>query len=152
MENHSDKFPDCFYRVTIKGLCVKDSKILLVREAKAISGNWELPGGGLDFGENIRTGLKREIEEEMGLKVRQISNAPVYVWTHRYPSNSRNIGWYYSCVIAYRIELESLNFTPSDECEAIDFFSKEELKTINLNGQTTELADIFNPEDFKDSF
>ena len=60
----------------------------------------------------------------------------MYVWTHRYPNNRRNIGWYYSCVIAYHIELESLDFKASEECEAIDFFSKEQLQIINLNGQT----------------
>ena len=66
---HSTYFPDSFYRVTIKGLCVRDGKVLLVRESKDISGKWEMPGGGLDFGEDIREGLKREIKEEIGLDI-----------------------------------------------------------------------------------
>lgn len=84
MNQISSDFPDCFYRVTIKGICVRDGKLLLVRESESHSGQkWEVPGGGLDFGEDIPTALRREIKEEMGLEVTKISEAPVYVWTHR---------------------------------------------------------------------
>lgn len=148
---HSKDFPDSFHRVTIKGLCVKEGKVLLVREAKALSGKWELPGGGLDFGEDIRLGFKREIQEEMGLEVIKMSEVPIYVWTHRY-ENRRNMKWYYSLVVAYRIEFKDFKFTPTEECEAIQFFSKEELQNIDLAGQTNELAQIFNTDDFKQPF
>ena len=143
----SEHFPDCFHRVSIKALCVLDGKVLLGRESSQASGKWEMLGGGLDFGENIQEGLRREIEEETGLKIKKISKSPVYVWTHKF-ENRRKIDWFYSCIIAYRVEFENLDFTPTHECEEIKFFSKEELKTIELNGQTNELADIFNPEDF----
>jgi 8-oxo-dGTP diphosphatase len=149
---HSTFFPDCFYRVSIKGLCVRDGKILLIREAKKMSGKWELPGGGLDFGEDMRAALKREIQEEMGVEVIKISEKPVYIWTHRYENNSRNVGWYYSLVITFRIEFKELNFTPSEECEALGFFDKEEIRTLKYGGQTQELIDLFNPDDFKDTF
>ncbi len=149
--SQSNFFPDCFYRVTVKGLYVKDGKVLLVREGDKLSADWEMPGGGLDFGEDTITGLKREIEEEMGLKVSKISNAPVYVWTHKY-ENKRKIDWFYSCVVAYRVEFENLDFTPSDECEAIEFFSKDELQNVKLCGQAQKLAEIFNPEDFSEPF
>jgi 8-oxo-dGTP diphosphatase len=148
---HSTEFPDCFHRVTIKGLYVKDGKVLLMKEGEVLSGKWEMPGGGLDFGEDIQEGFKREITEEMNLKVIKMSDKPVYVWTYKY-ENKRNLKWYYSLVLAYRIELESLDFTPTEECTTLGFFSKEELQNIELNGQTTKLSSIFNPEDFEDSF
>ena len=149
---HSKDFPDCFHRVTIKGLCVRDGKVLLARESDAHSGGkWEMPGGGLDFGEDIREGFKREIQEEMGLTVTKMSQRPVYVWTHRY-EKKRNVDWYYSCVIAYQVEFEHLNITPTHECEEVKFFSKEELQTLNLGGQAQELRDIFDPKDFEKDF
>src|SRR3989344_5154406 len=148
---HSKNFPDCFYRVTVKGLCVRNGKLLLIRESKAMSGKWELPGGGLDFGEDIRTGFKREVEEEMGLKIKKISNSPVYVWTYKY-ENRRGLDWYCSFVVAYRIEFENLDFTPSRECEAVEFFSKEELQKLEFAGQAEKLPAIFDPNDFVNSF
>jgi len=79
MPQQSPLFPDCFYRVTIKGLCVRNGKLLLSRESEGLSGQkWELPGGGLDFGEDIVSAFQREIAEEMGLTVTKMSKAPVY--------------------------------------------------------------------------
>lgn len=151
MELHSKDFPDAFYRVTIKGLHVEDGKLLMIRESKNLSGQWELPGGGLDFGEDIFLGFNRETEEEMGLKVSKMSKTPVYVWTHKY-ENHRNLEWFYVFVVCYRIKFEHLNFTPTDECREVGFFSKEELKDISLDGQMGPLVGYFNPEDFKQPF
>lgn len=143
----SQEFPDSFFRVTVKGLCVRDGKVLLLRESEVRSGQWELPGGGLDFGEDITQGLRREIEEETGLKVKMVSKNPVYAWTWLF-ENKRGLDWFYSLVLAYRIELEHLAFTPTDECLEVKFFSKNDLNTIQLCQQTNGLKAIFNPLDF----
>ena len=144
----SKYFPDSFYRVSVKGLFVKDGKILLLKESSRLSGRWELPGGGLDFGEDIHIGLKREIEEETGLQIKSISDKPVYAWTWRF-DNKRNMDWYYSLVLVYRVEIENFEFKPSEECEEIGFFSKQELNGIELCQQTNGLKNVFNPENFK---
>ncbi len=101
----------------------------------------------MDFGEDIHQGLKREIEEEAGLSVKSISQKPVYAWTWKF-EKERGIDWYYSLVLAYWIELDSLEFTATDECEEIGFFSKEELSSIELCHQTNALKTIFDPKDF----
>lgn len=107
-----------------------------------------MPGGGLDFGEDIHVGLKREIEEEMGVKIKRIEDRPMYVWTWRF-ENKRKMDWYYSLVVGYKVELESFDFKTTEECEEIDWFSKEELENIELCWQTNGLKKYFNPEDFK---
>ena len=150
---HSDHFPDCFHRVTVKGLCVRDGKVLIEHQSEEkFSGSWELPGGGLDFGEDVKAGLMREIKEEIGLEVTKISSAPVYVWTSRHENNIRNIGWYYVLVLVYRVEFDSLDFITSEECDAIEFVSKEKLQSVNLSTQILPLRNIFNPDDFKGDF
>ncbi len=148
---HSKNFPDSFYRVTVKGLCVRDGKVLLIREAEKISGKWEMPGGGLDFGEDIQEGFKREVKEETGMEVVKMSKSPVYVYTYKY-ENRRNIEWYYSCVLVYRIEFKDLNLKPTDEACAMEFFSKDQLKNLQFDGQSSKLPEIFNPEDFEGEF
>jgi len=57
---HSKNFPDSFYRVSVKGLCIQDGKIFLMKESSEKSGKWMLPGGGLDFGESMQEALARE--------------------------------------------------------------------------------------------
>lgn len=47
-----------------------DGRVLLCRLSEAHhSGQWTLPGGGLEFGEDPATGCRREVQEETGLEV-----------------------------------------------------------------------------------
>lgn len=145
----SPHFPDSFYRVSVKGLYVWDGKLLLMREADEANPRFELPGGGLDFGEEPRAGLEREIEEEMGLPVSEVSSRPVYVWTTHF-EQKRGLEWFYSIVLAYRIDFAHLDFTPTDDCAEIGFFSHEELCTLpNLHPQAARLRDLFDPADLE---
>lgn len=53
------------YRLTAKAVIYNaDGKVLLLRES---NGEWGLPGGGVDHGEDIVAGLTRELQEELGV-------------------------------------------------------------------------------------
>jgi 8-oxo-dGTP diphosphatase len=150
----SPDFPNAFYRVTAKGLCVHDGKVLLIhdftgRSATDPSPEWELPGGGLDFGENFTEALKREVREEMGLEVAWIEDKPTFVWTTKHDVG-RGMEWYWICSVFFRFDLVSLDFTPTEECREIRFFSKEDLKANfdDLGSQVKPLAEAFDTKDF----
>ena len=58
--------------VATKSIILFNRKILLIQRSINAGGgdnDWEIPGGGLKFGEDLITGLLREIEEEVGLFV-----------------------------------------------------------------------------------
>jgi len=59
-------YPNTFYRVSLKAV-IRDSddKVLVVKEKGS---SWSLPGGGLDHGEDVHTGLARELHEEILFK------------------------------------------------------------------------------------
>lgn len=59
------KYPNTFYRVAVKAL-IKNAKgeILVVKEN---SDKWDLPGGGLNHGEEPEAGIRRELKEELGV-------------------------------------------------------------------------------------
>ena len=119
---------------------VRDAKILLIQEP---DGRWELPGGGLEFNQEIFDSLKREFLEEMGVNVTEITKRPIYVWKQKREKDHR-------LFVGYKVEIDSLNFTKSDECINIGFFPKEELRGINLHINIEKFAEIFNPGDFRD--
>ena len=110
--------PECHYRVSVKALVTdKQGRFLLVKD---ISGKWELPGGGLDHGETVEQGLRREIKEEMGLEIKCFSEQPVYFLTVLDVEKNEWI-----CNVLYKTELESLDYTVTDECLEMRFFNKE---------------------------
>lgn len=150
----SKDFPDAFYRVSTKGLYVRDGKVMLIKDINGRNDfdkrpEWELPGGGLDFGEDLVEGLRREIKEEMGLEVTKISKSPKYVWTVK-RDMARGMEWFYVLALIFVIDLKDLNFIPCNECSEIKFFSKEELKENydDLGAQVKPLAEAFNPAEF----
>lgn len=146
----SKDFPDSFYRIGIKGLLVRDGKILLQQDTVTHTRPpiWELPGGGLDYNETFQDGLRREVREENGLEVDWIADKPTYLWTDR-RENSRQMEWFYVLLLCFRFEVKSLDFTPSDECRELRFFSQDELKKEPmLAPQLQPLKNLFNPADF----
>jgi 8-oxo-dGTP diphosphatase len=54
-------------------------RVLLIRRgSEPLKGQWSLPGGGLETGEKLEDGLRREVREETGLEVDILGLAGVY--------------------------------------------------------------------------
>ncbi|HEC65935.1 MAG TPA: NUDIX hydrolase [bacterium] len=130
--------PNGFYRISSKALILDENKKFLL--SKETSGMWELPGGGVDFGEKPQDAIKREIKEEMGLKTTYIADNPSYFFTFRSTNDVP-----FSNVV-YVTEVENLDFTPSDECIEVRFFTKEEALKVKLFGSIKDFLELFSPE------
>ena len=127
----------CYYRVSIKGIVIDEiGRVLLSREE---NGKWEMLGGGLDHGEDSITCLKREIKEETGLEVTYVSPSPKYFITS--PRFVTTMTTYIANVV-YVIKLKDLNFTPSDECQELRFFSLADMEKVSLFPNVQKLLEI----------
>lgn len=56
-------------KVATKAIITKDGKVLMTRDHRD-NAIWDLPGGRINAGENIEAGLRREVQEELGVDVR----------------------------------------------------------------------------------
>jgi 8-oxo-dGTP diphosphatase len=135
--------PNCFYRLSLKGLILNETrdKFLIVQEN---NGLWELPGGGLDWGENPQDGLRREIEEEMGLRVTWVSETPAYLIVGQ---KKKDDIWISN--VLFEISVENLNFIPSEECVAVRFVTTDEAKNMKTFPNVQDLARMFKPENHR---
>lgn len=67
-------------RIGVYGVAIKDNKILLVEKGTggSYSGLWDLPGGGVEFGETAEETLRREFREEVGMSFEQMEHLSNY--------------------------------------------------------------------------
>ncbi len=132
-----------YYRLSVKALILDETKtkFLLAQED---NGKWELPGGGLDWGEKPEEGITREIKEEMGLEVTFVANQPSYLTTAPRDSDGR-----WTANVLFETKVENLQFSPSDECVALQFVTKEEAASLDLFITVKEFLKVFNPENHK---
>ena len=133
----------CTYRVSTKGLVVKDGKVLLCLRG---DGLWNLPGGGLEFDQSFHDNLRKEFDEELGIKIKNISEKPIYLWTEKREDDDRD-----RLLLCYRVEPGTDDFKTKidDDCVEARFFTKDELEELNLHQNDVKLREFFNPEDFE---
>ena len=64
-----------------------DGRVLIAQRPmqKAMGGLWEFPGGKVDAGETPEASLIRELDEELGIAVKEACLAPFTFVSHAYP-------------------------------------------------------------------
>ena len=85
--------------VVVDVLVIKENKILLVKRAQKLleGGKWALVGGYIERDENLHEGAKREIFEETGYTVTDISLLTVRDNPDRPHEDRQNISFVFFC-------------------------------------------------------
>jgi len=130
--------PNQRMRPGVKALIVHDDKILMIHEhvmRKDVKVDIaDFPGGGIDFGENLIDALKREVFEEVGLKIepQKVVGAWDFVLGAMEHSDKEKQGTHIVC-IGYQCKLlgepvidTTNNPAPEDIFDA-KWYTKEEL-------------------------
>jgi len=113
------KYPDTFYRVSVKALIRNDSgEILVVKEHQD---KWELPGGGLDHGESIHDCLGRELKEELNI-TNNFSESFNKIETQYMPSRPDKELDFWKMSMYFDVVIEGeFTISPSDELTDAQF-------------------------------
>ena len=117
-----------------------DGRIVLIQRSD--SGKWGLPGGMIDWGEDIPNAASRELEEETGLKLIKIRRLRgVYSDPQRDPR-------IHSISVLLEVEAEG-ELEPEDKLEVLQVkaFTKDELPLGDLShDHDRQLRDYLNDE------
>ena len=100
-------------------------------EKRRDSDRWAFIGGGLKIDETLEDCVKREIREETGLSVKKLNFLNIFSNPYRiaeYPDGNiiRIV------TVLYEALVEGKEIKCSEESKELNFFSKDELKSIHI--------------------
>jgi 8-oxo-dGTP diphosphatase len=105
---------------------------------KFLPGKYELPGGHIDYGEDIQAGLIREVKEELGVKVKLGDPFAVFTYTNEIKGS-------HSIEVVYFAQLtgaaDEITIDPDDH-SAFGWFIEDEAVKLNSNAEDEEVAAI----------
>lgn len=114
---------DGVFRVSAKALITDEAgKLLLLQET---NGEWDLPGGGIDVGEDPIQTVLREVQEECGLQATMIDEMPSMIWSAPWKPDMAFL------YLGYRATTgDTGRFTPTDEAIALQYVSLDEASSL----------------------
>jgi 8-oxo-dGTP diphosphatase len=106
------------------GVIFKDEKILLTRrkKGKSLEGYWEFPGGKVEEGETDKSALERELNEELGLSVSELTY---------FSENKHDYDTFSIHLIAFKCNAHDNPKILVDH-DKFEWLSSKEIKKLNL--------------------
>ena len=122
------------------GLIITNGKVLLIKKhGGPYDGKLDLPGGTIEFGETPADALKRELQEEVGILVKEYelfdANSAFFDWQYEDSViNVHHIGIFYSILkydgkIKSKVEITDQN----DDSLGANFYQIDSIKKKDLS-------------------
>jgi 8-oxo-dGTP diphosphatase len=113
---------------------VKRGRILLVERAKSpLKGYWSLPGGVLETGERLEEGIKREVLEETGLKIKPLKVIEIF---ERIMRDEKGIPEYHYVLIDYLCRVTGGTLAPADDVSRAEWVTRASLGDYKITEGT----------------
>lgn len=110
---------------SVKALIKYKNKYLFLYLLLPKKSGWSLPGGQIEYGEEPETALKREVYEEIGLKIE--IKKPIGVWWFKMQKNQNQVICHtYLC----KTDIDKIDLTHNPANEPISAFKWFPLKEI----------------------
>jgi 8-oxo-dGTP diphosphatase len=129
-----------YIAVGVGAAIVRDGKLLIQKRGQKVRneiGKWEIPGGGIEYGESHKDALIREVKEETGVEIEVLEL--LNIADHINPSIKQHwIAAIYLC----RIVSGEPRIMEPEKCEELGWFTLEEAKQLDLAPITREDIEI----------
>jgi len=121
--------------IRVAGILIRDNKILLIQHKKKKQKYWLVPGGNLEYGENIHTCLIREFKEELFLEI--LVQDFLFLVETISPDKERHIlNLFYKVVAPTSRRLDNsrqdAGVTVDGECQDIKIGNEERLNAVGF--------------------
>jgi ADP-ribose pyrophosphatase YjhB (NUDIX family) len=120
----------------VGGVVIHRNRVLLIRRGgEPMKGQWSIPGGMLELGEEIAEGARRELKEETGLEVEPLEIIAVF---DRIMRAGRRVRYHY-VIIDYACQLKSGRLKPASDVMDARWVRHEDLPRYHLTEKATEV-------------
>ena len=145
------------HRINARACIVRDDKILLIAYDDESGFHYNLPGGGVEAGENLYEAIERECLEEANAKVVVGDLLLVMEFVPElddgtYGNDHRDLGLIFRCELVDGTEPE-LPENPDPNQVAVDWISKEDFPNVMLYPRLNQLIlDRLTAQDLDTAF
>lgn len=134
---------DKIQKITAVIFLHKDGKLFLCKRSNSktlFPGQFEVPGGHIEFGETLEEGLKREIREELGIEINlgEIFNAFAYL---SYNNTAHSVEADYLATM--KAPNQEIKLNPEDHTEYKWVTQKEAQEILKDNTEVYKAANKF---------
>lgn len=122
------------WRPSAYGIVIKDGKVLM---SKQFGDSYDLPGGGVDLGEDIESAVLREIKEETGIDASTPKNIGVennfFHSAHGNKKSYHSILIYYSCSFeGGELSMEGFDEYEKEYADIAEWIPIESIDTLKI--------------------
>lgn len=125
------------WRPSVYGIVIRDGKNLLSPQHGT---GYDLPGGGMEYGESLEQAVIREVKEETGIDVRPINQlatrTQLFVWKPNEKNErkaTQSILIYYLCeVLGGTLSVDGFDIDEKNYAELAEWVDLAEIDTIGV--------------------
>jgi ADP-ribose pyrophosphatase YjhB (NUDIX family) len=120
--------------VGVGGVVIDRGRVLLIRRgSEPLKGEWSIPGGLLELGEELAAGVQRELKEETGLDVEPLESIVVF---DRIMRKGKRVKYHY-VIVDYLCRRKRGRLRPASDVVDARWVRREDLPQYHLTDMAT---------------
>jgi ADP-ribose pyrophosphatase YjhB (NUDIX family) len=123
--------------VGVGGVVIHRQRALLIRRGcEPLKGQWSIPGGALELGEELANGVGRELKEETGLEVEPLEIVAAF---DRITREGKRVKYHY-VIVDYVCRLKRGRLKPASDVVDACWVRREDLPKYHLTEMATKVV------------
>lgn len=123
--------------VGVGGVVIHRDRVLLIRRGREpLKGEWSIPGGLVELGEELAQGVRRELKEETGLDIEPLAILEAF---DRITREGRRVRYHF-VIVDFVCRLKGGKLRPASDVLEARWVRREDIPKYHLTEKATSIA------------